>query len=84
MAPAVISAALRFVNIANYPREVVVMPEQGTDHWQTGVPHFALPSAPIGSTKPIKLLVNFVTMMAWKVEIYFGGSVSQRRITLNI
>src|SRR5579871_2007718 len=73
---AVISDASRPVNIANYPREAIVTPKSGTDHWPTGVVHFALPSAPNGSTKPIKLFVNFATTMAiaWKVEIYFGGS----------
>lgn len=73
---AVISDASRPVNIANYPREAVVTPKLGTDHWPTGVVHFALPSAPNGSTKPIKLLVNVVTTIATarKVEIYFGGS----------
>ena len=73
---AAISDAALPVNISNNPREAVVTPKLGRDHWATGVVHFPFPSAPNGSTKPMKLFVNFVTTMATarKVEIYFGGS----------
>jgi hypothetical protein len=73
---AIISDASRPVNISHHPREAVITPKVGTDHWSTGVVHFALPSAPNGSVKPMKLLINFETTMArpYKVEIYYGGS----------
>jgi hypothetical protein len=73
---AVISDAERPVNIAHHSRFAIVTPKVGTEHWSTGVVHFALPSAPSGSMKPIRLITEFETTMArpYKVEIFYGGS----------
>lgn len=81
---AVLSDACRPVNISHHPRAAIVTPKVGTDHWSTGIVHFALPSSPNGSVKPMKLLINFETTMArpYKVEIFYGGSeVYQRTLS---